>query len=46
MYVDIYLYADGVARDYGAFSCLCGRAGVGVVVYVWIYQGLFRVVVV
>lgn len=29
MYVDIYLYTDGVARDYGAFSCLCGGAGVG-----------------
>lgn len=27
--VDIYLYTDGVARDCGAFSCSCGRAGVG-----------------
>lgn len=24
MYADIYLYTDGVARDCGAFSCLCG----------------------
>ena len=25
--IDIYLYTDAVARDCGAFSCLCGRAG-------------------
>lgn len=25
--IDIYLYTDDVARDCGAFSCLCGRAG-------------------
>lgn len=29
--IDIYLYTDVVARDCGAFSCLCGRAGDGVV---------------
>ena len=29
MYVDIYLYTDGVARDCGAFSCSCGGVGVG-----------------
>lgn len=29
MYVDIYLYAEGVSVDCGAFSCSCGRAGVG-----------------
>ena len=45
MYVDIYLYTDGVARDCGAFSCSCGGAGVGWwFVCVWMYQGLFRVV--
>lgn len=25
--IDIYLYTDSVARDCGAFSCPCGRAG-------------------
>lgn len=29
VYVDIYLYTDGVVRDCGAFSCSCGGAGVG-----------------
>ena len=29
MYVNIYLYTDGVARDCGAFSCSCGSASVG-----------------
>ena len=45
--IDIYLYTDGVARDCGAFSCLCGGAGVGwwfALLCVWMYQGLFRVV--
>ena len=27
MYVDIYLYTDGVGVDCGAFSCSCGGAG-------------------
>lgn len=29
VYVDIYLYTDGVARDCGAFSCSCGGVSVG-----------------
>lgn len=27
MYVDIYLYTDGVGLDCGAFSCSCGGVG-------------------
>lgn len=42
--IDIYLYTDGVARDCGAFSCVCGGVGGLCCVYVWMYQGLFRVV--
>ena len=42
--IDIYLYTDGVARDCGAFSCLCGGVG-GLCCYVYgCMQGLFRVV--
>lgn len=41
--IDIYLYTDGVARDCGAFSCLCGRAG-GLRYMDGCMQGLFRVV--
>ena len=43
--IDIYLYTDDVARDCGAFSCLCGRAGDLCYMY-GCMQGLFRVVLV
>ena len=43
--IDIYLYTDDVARDCGAFSCLCGRAGDLCYMY-GCMQGLFRVALV
>ena len=41
--IDIYLYTDDVARDCGAFSCPCRRAG-GLCYMYGCMQGLFRVV--
>ena len=43
--IDIYLYTDAVARDCGAFSCPCGRAG-GLCYMYGCMQGLFRVALV
>lgn len=37
--IGIYLYADGVLRDCGAFSCSCVWC-VGVVVYICIYVSI------
>ena len=39
MYVDIYLYTDGVGVDCGAFSCSCGGLWCWLVACVWMYQG-------
>ena len=39
MYVDIYLYTDGVSVACGAFSCSCGGLWCWLVACVWMYQG-------
>ena len=44
--IDIYLYVVDMARDCGAFSCPCGRAGGLCCVNGCIMQGLFRVALV